>query len=54
MSELLDEQAITRDSWTVLPNTDPAHDMRVIAVGAMARHCFPGAAARRPGPVDLF
>lgn len=25
VSELLDEQAITRDSWTVLRNTDPAH-----------------------------
>ncbi|MGY3079577.1 hypothetical protein ACVWZZ_005985 [Bradyrhizobium sp. LM6.10] len=25
VSELLDEQAITRDSWTVLRNTHPAH-----------------------------
>lgn len=25
MSELPDEQAITRNSWTVLRNTDPAH-----------------------------
>lgn len=25
LSELPDEQAITRDNWTALRNTDPAH-----------------------------
>lgn len=52
MSELLDEQAITRDSWTVLRNTDPAHVWICELLLQELWHVvvLPGAAARRPGP----
>lgn len=49
MSELPDEQAITRDSWTVLRNTDPAHVWICKLLLYQPWHVvvFPGAAARR-------
>lgn len=55
VSELPDEQAITRDSWTVLRNTLSSSrvDMRAIAVGAMTRPCFPRR-VRAPAPVEPF